>query len=104
MVISPSVCNAVALFAPARQTVLSGCSASLPPKIFLLLTDGAEYLMVMALPPSVAEASIGGLAGGAFFFGASWADARPATTARARAPVNARLIFILVSDSSLLLG
>src|ERR1035437_9448936 len=69
MVISPSVCRAVALFAPARQTVLSGCSASAPPKIFLPLTDGAEYLMVMALPPSAAEVSIAGLAGGAVFLG-----------------------------------
>src|ERR1022692_4316493 len=71
MVISPSVCRAVALFAPARQTVLSGCSASVPPKIFLPLTDGAEYLMVMALPPSVAEVSIAGLAGGALLLGGS---------------------------------
>src|ERR1039458_4263887 len=69
MVISPSVCRAVALFAPARQTVLSGCSASAPPKIFLPLTDGAEYLMVMALPPSVAEVSIAGLAGRALLLG-----------------------------------
>src|ERR1035437_7754892 len=102
MVISPSVCRAVALFAPARQTVLSGCSASAPPKIFLPLTDGAEYLMAMALPPSVAEVSIAGLAGGGLFFGGAWAMARPATTASATTPVNAWLIFIRVSDSSLL--
>src|ERR1039458_1250408 len=102
MVISPSVCRAVALFAPARQTVLSGCSASAPPKIFLPLTDGAEYLMVMALPPSVAEVSIAGLAGGALFFGGASGVAGAPTAARATTPVNAWLIFIRVSDSSLL--
>jgi uncharacterized membrane protein len=50
--------------------------------------------MAMFLPPMVAEVSIGGLAGAAFFFGASWADARPATTATARTLVIARFIFI----------
>src|ERR1035437_4087695 len=95
----PSACRDVALFAPARHTVLSGCSAPVPPKIFLPLTDGAEYLMVMFLPPRVAEVSMAGLAGGAFgafFLGASWAEARPATTASARTPLSARVIFILV--------
>src|SRR5215471_3818860 len=88
MVISPSVCKAVALFAPARQTELSGCSAPAPPKIFLPLTDGAEYLMVTTLPPMVAEVSFGGLA---------WPNATPATTASARRLVIARSICIFVS-------
>ena len=95
MAISPSVCRAVALLAPARHTVLSGCSASLPPKIFRPLTDGAEYLIAMALPPIVADVSAAGLAG-AFFLGASWAMAKPATTASARTLVTARWIFIRV--------
>src|ERR1017187_7529110 len=91
MVISPSVCRAVALLAPARQTVLSGCSASAPPKIFLPLTDGAEYLMAMFLPPMVAEVSMGGLAGACL---GAWAKARPATAPSARTLVSARLNFI----------
>src|SRR5664279_3607540 len=100
MVISPSVCKAVALFAPARHTVLSGCKASLPPKIFRVLTDGAEYLMVIAFPPRVREVSAGGLAGGPFFGGVC-AEARLAATVRASMLVSARLMFIRVRISSL---
>src|SRR5450432_576245 len=60
---SASVCSAVALLAPARQTGAFGSFMTKPPspKILRPLTEGAEYLMVMFLPPIAAVAVCAGL-------------------------------------------
>src|SRR5258708_22006899 len=60
---SASVWNAVAEFAPARQTGYVGSLLILPPSPNILrpLTDGALYFMDNALPPIVTEVWAGGL-------------------------------------------